>query len=373
MEPTPASFARFPVVARPRPACAPLDARVSRLCELARTADRDDDQTTASAVFNQAALLASDLDLPDLAREWCHRHADLYLRARPLTGRAAQHALEPLVNLARLHIRAGDGDTAFRLLDSLYEALAARTDTVIEGIQVPASELTPTDGDHREVLRWLWTVHLADGTRALTTAGRWQDALNHLRHRNGIGQRMLDGRQVAVIAHATADDVGTARALLAGTEPGEPWEDAVTACLAALCEPRRTQGEALDVMLNRYRRIDQTTSGLVVFRTRLGLSVIDAAGGVGRSEGRAVAVTLITGAVASADGYAARELLDHPGCAALLESEQATALTRVLQASALGRRRLPERLMAKLSAALDMSDTVITRTLGAAPKGAERA
>lgn len=36
----------------------------------------------ASAVHNRAALLASDCGLPDLAREWCHRHADAYLRAR---------------------------------------------------------------------------------------------------------------------------------------------------------------------------------------------------------------------------------------------------------------------------------------------------
>ncbi|MEU7889885.1 hypothetical protein AB0B54_30660 [Microbispora bryophytorum] len=247
----------FPFVARPRPACARLDVRVGDLCELARTAERDSDTSKAATVFNQAALLASDLGLPDLARTWCHQHAALYLTACPLTGRAARHALEPLVNLARLHIRAGDGAHAFAVLDGLYEALNARTDTTVDGLPVPVFTLTQTDDDHQDILQWLWTVHLADGIRALTGAGRWNDALNHLRARNGVGHRMLDGRQVAVIAHALAGDTATARALLDDTAAGEPWEDAVTTCLAALCQPGDDDRTAAE-MLDRYRRLDHT-------------------------------------------------------------------------------------------------------------------
>ncbi|RGA05565.1 hypothetical protein DI270_007585 [Microbispora triticiradicis] len=369
MEPTQA-FARFPLVARPRPACAPLDARVGNLCELARTAERDSDTSTASTVFNQAALLASDLGLPDLARTWCHQHAALYLTACPLTGRAARHALEPLVNLARLYIRAGDGARAFALLDGLYEAAQARTDTTIDGLRVPFSTLTQTAADHRDVLQWLWAVHLADGTRALTGAGRWNDALAHLRARNGVGHRMLDGRQVAVIAHALAGDTATTQALLDGTPAGEPWEAAVTACLAALCRPGddRTAAE----MLTCYRRLDHTAPGLVVFRTRLGLSVVDAAGGVDTADGRAVATTLIIRAVATDDGYAARDVLDHPGCAAILKADQKAALTQLLQASGLGSRRFPEWLMVELSVALSRSGAVIARNLNSCLVDAER-
>ncbi|GAA4211366.1 hypothetical protein [Microbispora amethystogenes] len=149
------TFARFPLVARPRPACAPLEGRVRDLCDLARSAECSNDRSTASAVFNQAALLASDLGLPDLARDWCHQHANIYLRMRPLDGAAARHALEPLVNLVRLRIRAGDGTGAFEMLNSLYQAVTTSTDTVIDGLHVPISELIATADDHRELRRWL--------------------------------------------------------------------------------------------------------------------------------------------------------------------------------------------------------------------------
>ncbi|WP_405394929.1 hypothetical protein [Microbispora hainanensis] len=353
------TFARFPLVARPRPACAPLEARVRHLCDLACSAERSSDRSTASAVFNQAALLASDLGLPELARDWCHQHAAIYLRVRPLDGTAARYALEPLVNLVRLRIRAGDGTGAFEMLNSLYEAVATSTDTVIDGLTVPVSELTATADDHQELLRWLWTVHLADGTRALTSAARWQDALDHLRHHNGIGQRMLDGRQVAVIAHALAGELVAARDLLEVTQPGEPWEDAVTACLAVLCRPQGSESEVLSTLLERYRRLDHAAPGLVVFRTRLGLSIIDAVGGMECPEVRGLANGLTTWVVASQDGYAARELLGHPGFATSLGEDDTVALTHILNMSGLGHGRLPEALMSKLVAALATSSSAI--------------
>ena len=97
---------RFPLVARFRPPCLPLPARVRGLVELADTAVKKSDQGLASAVYNQAALIASDLGLPDLAREMFHQHA-AYLHACPLSGMSAIRGLEPVVNLARLQIRVG--------------------------------------------------------------------------------------------------------------------------------------------------------------------------------------------------------------------------------------------------------------------------
>jgi hypothetical protein len=84
MDPTGQFARRFPLVARPRPACIPLTRRVADLCDRAQVADRDSDLAAASAVHNLAALLASDCGLPNLARQWCHRQANLYLRAHPL-------------------------------------------------------------------------------------------------------------------------------------------------------------------------------------------------------------------------------------------------------------------------------------------------
>ncbi len=97
---------RFPLVARFRPACLPLPSRVQALVDLADRAVQQGEQGLASTVFNQSALLASDLGLPDLARSICHRHANAYLRACPLSATSTIRGLEPLVNLARLQIRA---------------------------------------------------------------------------------------------------------------------------------------------------------------------------------------------------------------------------------------------------------------------------
>lgn len=111
MDPHGATARRFPLVARVRPPCLPLHTRIDKLTELADTALTQAYQGLASSVFNQAALLASDLDLPDLARQWCHQHAAAYLQHTPLTGMDAIRALEPIVNLARLHIRASTAPT----------------------------------------------------------------------------------------------------------------------------------------------------------------------------------------------------------------------------------------------------------------------
>lgn len=355
---------RFPLVPRPRPACSPLPARVNGICDLARTAARSSDLAAASAAFNKAALLASDCGLPELARQWCRRHADIYLSVRPLDARAARYALEPLVNLARLYIRDGNGDTAFCLLDTLYRAITSRTGAAVDGILLPGSDLTRSPEDHRDLRRWLWTVHLSDSPRALISAGRWQEALAHLQRHNGIGQRMLDGRQVAVITHCTAGDTDSALRLLQDTTAAEPWEHAVTACLTVLCRQhgRLPAGQNLTSMLDTYQQLAHATHP-AMFCTRLGLSVIDAASSAEHPGAHDIAHSLINHVTASRDGYPAREILAHHGCTAILTGNQAAELAEILDDCALGQRKLPAELEAHLSAALDISEKVISCTL----------
>ena len=359
---------RFPLVARPRPACTPLETRVGELCALADSAERDSNQTSASAVYNQAALLASDVGLPDLARQWCHRHAAVCLRARPLGAQAARHALEPLVNLARLHIRDGNADTALQLLSSLYEAVTRRTDVVIDGLLVPAATLTGTAEDHQELRKWLWTVLLADGGRALTSAGRWSDALTHLQQHKGIGTRMLDGRQVAVIASATANNTDNALALLRDSAHGEPWAEAVTACLTVLCRRYADLPVEQDAttMLDRHQQLDPTPQ-LAVFHTRLDLSVIDALGGLDRAAAHSITADLIHRTMAVRDGYAARDVLAHDSCASMLTARQARDLTELVEACGLGQHKIPAELRAGLSAALGTSEAVLSGALNTRP------
>ncbi|MFD5915423.1 hypothetical protein ACFVYP_16970 [Kitasatospora sp. NPDC058201] len=354
MHPTGAVARRFPLVARTRPACLPLDARVGRLTELADTAVRQADPGQASTVFNQAALLASDLALPDYARELCHRHVHLYLGRDPLPATSAIRGLEPLVNLARLHIRAGHHGRGHRLLLDLYHAVTTATEATLDGITVPAG-LTETDHQRREVRAWLWRVVIADGTRALTAAGHWNEALLHIEKHRGIGLRILDGRQVAVLAAATTRDVPAALALLEETEPGDPWEGAVTAVLTALCRPgdRRAAGRAIDHCL----ALDEG-EGLAVFTTRLALTALDAAG-PNTPTARSLLGQLVSRTRDSGDGYALRDLLAHRGIRARLDPGRIRALERVLAACALDSATLSAGLRDRLEEALEHAGRVL--------------
>jgi hypothetical protein len=187
---------RFPLVARFRPACLPLPERIRALLDLADTAVKETNQGLASAVYNQAALIASDLDLPDLAREMCHQHAAAYLHACPLPGMSAIRGLEPVVNLARLQIRAGHADEGRQRLLNLHKAVETGTAARFEGVNVPA-DLTATGEDRQEVRAWLWRVLLADGTRTLTTEGRRAMGRGAGAHRSPPWHRKADARRSA--------------------------------------------------------------------------------------------------------------------------------------------------------------------------------
>ncbi|MFF4344917.1 hypothetical protein ACFY00_33985 [Kitasatospora sp. NPDC001540] len=113
----------------------------------------------------------------------------------------------------------------------------------IDGITVPA-RLTATDQQRAELRQWLWRVVIADGTRAFTVLDRWRDALRHIEQHRGIDRRTFDGRQTALLAAATTGGHPTALALLQETEPGDPWEETVTAALTALCRPGEQQAAA---------------------------------------------------------------------------------------------------------------------------------
>lgn len=354
---------RFPLVARFRPACLPLPQRVCALVDLADTAVKEADQGLASAVYNQAALIASDLNLPDLAREMCHQHAAAYLHACPLPGMSAIRGLEPVVNLARLQIRAGRADEGRKRLLNLYEAVEAGTAARFEGIAVPAN-LTTTDEDRHEVRAWLWRVLLADGTRALTTEGRWAEALTHIEAHKGVGKRMLDGRQVAVLAALVTGDTARAVGLLADTMPGDPWEQAVTACLTVLCRRDAGQpvdGHLADLVATCSER--KTEPGMTVFDIRLGLTVLDAIGSTEAPGARRIVEELHRRTTDAEDGYAARENLAHPLFTALATDGQQQDCCALVRACALGVRAVPDELQGQLSAALRASDSVIRESL----------
>jgi hypothetical protein len=352
---------RFPLVARFRPACLPLPDRVQALTDLADRAAEQNDQGLASTVFNQAALLASDIGLPDFARSMCHRHAKAYLTAGPLPAMSAIRGLEPLINLARLQIRAGHPDDARQRLLDLYEAVGAGRPATFEGITVPA-DLTHTDEDRHEVHAWLWRVLLADGTRTLTTTGRWREALAHIEQHHGIGARMLDGRQVAVVEALTEGATQRAAELLTSTTPGESWEQIVTACLTVLCRRDADQsvnGRIVD-LVNAYLN-HEAKPGLTVFDIRLGLTALDAMGTPEHPEAHGLVEDIVRRTADACDGYAARELLAHPSAITLTTATQAQDCSDLVQTCALGASALPDNFHTDLSVALDTAGGALTR------------
>ncbi|MFF0336472.1 hypothetical protein ACFYUM_28275 [Streptomyces fimicarius] len=363
MDPHGSTAQRFPLVARFRPACLPLPKRVRALVDLADTAMAETDQGVASSVYNQAALIASDLALPDLAREMCHQHAAAYLHACPLPGMTAIRGLEPVVNLARLQIRAGRADEGRRRLLDLYGAVEVGAPARFEGVTVPA-DLTATDEDRHEVRAWMWRVLLADGTRALTAEGRWSEALAHMETHRGVGRRMLDGRQVAVLASLAAGDPAHAATLLGGTVPGEPWEQTVTACLTALW--RRDAGQPVagyladlaDAYLERGAE-----PGMTVFDIRLGLTVLDMVGSPKLPAAHRIAEDLHRRATEAENGYAARENLANSLFIELATNRQEQDCRALVRACALGAETLPDQMQGALSAALRAADSVIRKSL----------
>ena len=358
---------RFPLVARSGPAARPLRARVARVSERAETASEGGSGALlkAAEAHNLAALIVSDAGMPDLAREMCLRQFQLYGPARPFTAGVAKLALQPLINLARLHTRDGLADAAHPILISMFDAVQAQRDTTIDGISACFESSFTTPDDHRSTVAWLWTVRLADGTRALTRSGRWVEACEHLQRHHGVGQQLLDGRQVAILAHRAAGDDAAAIAMLDAGESRASWQRALAGCLRVLCLPTGTAREAeLTTMLRTFAALERNR-GHVVFRIRLGIAVLDVASHHGAEPAVLcqLANDLVRDAFDAGDAYAAREVLEHPGCRQLMSQADHYALTDVVRAAGLGVGEITPTLLAQLHGAAHAAESTIGRAI----------
>jgi hypothetical protein len=327
---------RFPLIPRAKPICQAMDIRVARVRELADLAGQGTEGSLvrAAEAQNLAALILSDCGLPDLARELSWQQFEVFLTKRLLDTVMAKLALQPLINLGRLLIRGGDGTAAYQLLEALFKALKSRTDAVIDGRKIALAGLIGPDDAQREVLQWMWAVLLNDGTRALTRAGRWTEALQHVQRHKGIGDRLFDGRQVAILASASTGHGQAALHLLADSSTPTPWEQAVASCVSVLCGAWAGRPSESDIttMIDRYLAL-QPAPEHVVFHVRLGLCVIDLASGDRRAQ--PVADTVLRAALDAADAYAAREALSHQICLKHTRTDAAEALTDTVRAAGL--------------------------------------
>lgn len=239
----------------------------------------------------------------------------------------------------------------------------------IDGRNVDFGSLVNQDHLRRDLRTFLWTVLLADGTHALTRAGRWDDALRHLEQNKGVGQRMLDGRQVAILARYVAGHSSQALALLDDILTPEPWEEAVAAYLRALC--LRDTGQLTDVtivaMINHYRQLD-LTPGPPVFRARLGLCVRDLAGDPYNAQAMQLTEVIIREAVQAADAYVASDVLRDPVCRASLNDTEQRRLSEIVESSGMHREAMPIELRDDLLESAKCSEEHLKHHLARQPR-----
>jgi hypothetical protein len=347
----------FPLVPRAKPTCHPLNVRVCQAADLADTAAGNpaDNLKTAAEACNLGALIASDCGLPRLARYLCQAQFRMFHDARPHDAATAKLALQSLINLARLHARDGDGITAYRDTQALFTAVRHRQAGIIDGTRIDFSDLTRTAEDHREILQWLWTVFLADGTRALAQAGKWTQALQHVRDHHGISQSLLDGRQIAIIAHHAAGDHQASERLLSSTAVTASWEQAVAACLAMLTgNPHRAATTA-----DSYLTLDRTAPQ-VVFRTRLGLAILDL---TGHRHALRLAHAIEADVLQTQDAYAAKEILTRAGPADPFTMAATRTLTGLVEAAGLDAGSMPAQILEHLTAAMTRAEAALLEAI----------
>lgn len=304
----------FPLIPRPRPLCRPLSERINEIRDLVSV---DTDQPVDARIIalaeaqNKAALLASDCAMSPLARELCWRQFDIFHRTAPLSAAMAKLALQPLVNLGRLHIRDNTPQTAYDIFRNAYDSLTNTTAAVIENRTLELHAL-PAPTARQDIRRFLWTVLLADGSRALIRLGRWNEAVHHLREHKGIGQRLFDGRQTAILAHIADNNFAAAADMIDTSDTPQPWEQAVSALLDTL--NHKHAGHEFTGSLNRaidiYESLD-IGMRYPVFTTRLGILLADLARQTSPRQSTHITRDITRHVLRTEDAYSARDLLTH--------------------------------------------------------------
>ncbi|GLW12516.1 hypothetical protein Misp01_76440 [Microtetraspora sp. NBRC 13810] len=364
----PAIAARIPLVCRPKPPGFPLERRIAELTALTVEtpgAGHSQRVARASGVLNFAALIASDSGMPDLAAELCWRQYKIFAEAEGLGQDIAVMSLMPLVNIARLLIREGDGTAAFTVLQQLYRAAEQRGATVIRDHDVDLSPLIRTVADHRKICTELWVTLLVDGARALASVGRWTEAAESMAAHRGVGQRLLDGRQITIMSLVEQDRPQKAAAMIDSSVPAEPWENAVAAILRIYCRPpasAASQDELDHAARKALTLIADPEPMTAAFRTRLGLTVLDLTADRPTPHDFTLRSAVI--GVACSDAYAARNVLGHHGMRSRMTPQQEQEVAGVLTASGFGAGHLPATHLDALTAAISQGEDSLRTLLG---------
>jgi hypothetical protein len=339
---THAAIRRFPLLGRPRPLCPPLSLRIREINEAPTSApeDRNGAMADAAHTLNKAALIVSDCGVPHHAERLCWTHIDAYRQAqRPLTIIEARYLLEPVLNLARLKMRADQGKPALELLEAMHAAVNHRQNLTVGDAILPTADLAGTLTEWRELREWTWLQLVNEGVRIHAIAGRWGEAIAHAETHRGVGLHLMEGRQAAIISAILQFRSGRARSLLHHSKIIQPWERDIAACLYAMSG---TAGEAfhdrhLNTLTDEYRT-RTPEPGYASYHARLGLTIV-ALTATNHPEYATDLLDHVAATVtASADGYAARELVNYRDTNASITEDRRTRLDAIVTATGLGNR-----------------------------------
>ncbi|WP_406003407.1 hypothetical protein [Streptomyces sp. NBC_00829] len=201
---------------------------------------------------------------------------------------------------------------------------------------------------------------LVDGARALARVGRWTDAM--AKHR-GIGNRLLDGRQIKIMSLMERGLDQQARDMIDTTAFTEPWENTIAAVLRARCRSAASPvpQPILDLVLREVTAVAaEPDPSIAAFQTRTGLAALDLAHD--RTSPQLAPLRDAVANAAALDAYAAREVLNHPVAGLSLTSGQQQKLAAAVSTSGLGAGRLPEHHTDALAEAVDKGEVAL-RTL----------
>jgi hypothetical protein len=304
---------RFPLMNRPRPLGLPLPARIAALAEPlvgADSAGHREQVARASSVINLASLIASDVGLHDVAWDMCWKHYGLFASAALLEDPAtAVMAVQPLMNIARLLTRGGDGRSAYEVLEQIYMAARACSAVEVCGRTVDVPAIIRTPEGHRKIAAELWAAVLSDGIRSLARAGRWADAARSAAEHKGVGERLWDGRQATILALLERGLTSEAASMVEASEIADAPEKAVASVLRAFCTLEAGNADAARFGLaleETLALIEVDEPPTAVFRTQLALTALalaDASGTRTSASARLRGAVITTG---HTDAYAAR-------------------------------------------------------------------
>ncbi|MBL7493723.1 hypothetical protein I6A60_33790 [Frankia sp. AgB1.9] len=355
----------FPLVARPRPPGQPLAVRIAGLTELAALLPDSTGHQLASRaaeILNKSALVTSDCGFNELARELCFRYFRIFNEVKPWPTWAAGLAVQPILNIPRQLIRDGRGAEAHALLETLLAAARAQAIVVIDGHVIDLRAITDSPKVHQDICTHIWTALLADGTRALIQARRWTEAAQYAGFHRGIGTRLLDGRQAAILAHLYNGRPSDAAAMVDQSQTIGSSEHAVQCLLRVLCQQaagtvtRADTDLMVGAALASMERNDPST---VVARTRIGLAALSLASDT-HTPIEALQARIIS--LATSDAYAARDLLQLQAHIHLTAT-QSNDLQSVLRVCSLGARKISKELHRHLTSAVTQAEASLTRAL----------